>query len=330
MGEDIDGGGVDPRSRHLVASPVQRITAHVSDRRPHVRRSRTGVTVDLRWPHVDVGLAGQVSAARPARHRPVETFAAGGGRGGAGDRRPTCSRTRRYAARRPWRRTSRSAPSPAPGRCSTRWPRPASACCCRCAARPRPGLGAVPGHGAAGAGRPRAAGAGRRAARRRRRRRGGRVLVPGLAVAAAARGSVAAAASTTGRSPGSRTAPSSARCSTPRRLARGARRAARPRRAGGGDPRRRHPCRESQLRRLLTAPCASGRVIEACPRGSSAAARRRERPRQGLAGGEQVGLVGVVRAWNACPETPVRLIQRELSRSASETTIRIEGAAVTS
>ena len=61
---------------------------------------------------------------------------------------------------------------------------------------------------------------------------------------------------------------------------------------------------------------------------ASSTASTGERPRQRLAVDVQVGLVGVV-AVDGWPETPVRLIQRESSRSASETTIRIDGAAVT-
>ena len=68
------------------------------------------------------------------------------GDGRAGDRASTCWRRRRYAARPPWRRTSRSAPSPAP-------PPSWTACvglgkrvvAARRAARPRPRLGGVPG-----------------------------------------------------------------------------------------------------------------------------------------------------------------------------------------
>ena len=117
----------------------------------------------------------QARAARPAADL-AQPPAAGRGRPRPGPRSPrTCWPRRAYAARPPWRRTSRSAPSPAPACCSTSWSPRASGCCCpwccpTSTSTGRSTTGGLPGARAEGAARAGRAPARRRRGRDRRRR----------------------------------------------------------------------------------------------------------------------------------------------------------------
>ena len=277
----------------------------------------------------------QARAARPAARgasRPP------GGRARRGRRRPSrdarCWPGTPYAARAPSRRTSRWAREPGTGplldalhAAGVRVLLPVRA------ARPRPRLGGV--HRAGARWPPRASGCSSRSGARLgvdAVRDADVVLVPGLAVSPAGdrlgprrrllrpgagpRGRPArrACCSTTTRSgstcPSSRTTGRSPHAVTP---------------AGVHALARRPPL--TGPRRSVVVGCRHegqrvlGRRLDGRrARRPTGGTRRRPTARSGRRSGEDAG-------W---PETPVRLIQRDRSRSASETTIRIDGADVTS
>ena len=184
--------------------------------------------------------------------------------------------------------------------------------------------------------RARAARADRTAARRRRRRAAPTwCSCPGLAVSPAGDAARArAAAATTARWPGCRPGPRSRSCCTTTRSASPCRRAPRPAGRDAGGPRPGPGIRAVALTGGLGGPVTGlpSSRRQSAPAGRRPPPRRRRgctpragsRPRRRARSGRSSA---TTRGW---PETPVRLIQRESSKSASETTIRIDGAAVTS
>ena len=217
VGEDLDRDRVDPGGGHLVACLVQGLCYPYLDRRL-VRASSRARTPEPRR-HVR---GRQARAARPAAHRaqPARSLVELGEAGGR-DRRRTCWRTRRYAGRPPSRRTSRSGTEPGTGllldalRRAGKRVHPAGA-----AARPRPRLGGATRAGSLAPRAARAARAGRAPAGRRRGRHAPTwCWCRAWPSSPTASGSAAAAAPTTGRSAGCRSAPSPACCSTTTRSA---------------------------------------------------------------------------------------------------------------
>ena len=306
--ERLDRDLVDTGGRHLVArAAVKPATTHASI---------VGWPCRAQPPRASPSAGRQARPARPAADRPQPPAAGRGRRRRRGAIAEPPARAPERTPRRHRRGVRlgrhRARHRPAARRAARRRQAGAAA---GAAARPRPRLGGVRRAGRRCA--PARTGllepVGPRLGRRRGRDRRRRARPGPRRLAATATGSAAAAAATTGPWRGCRSAPSRACCcTTTRSLDR---------------------CPPSRTTGRVTAcghadgrgPLLTARVVSPRRDRGSGCPRPRPRPPSAVnAHGSvspvdpEVGLVGVVAAERRGPETPVRLIQRESSRSASD------------